>query len=161
MKKIKAYSLVELLVVMVIGTITIAVAYQGYLLFYKQYLSFKDSSGENADISSLETLLLSDIQDSKEVKRNSTGIVCFYKDKQIFYNWSNEFITRKQLVLIDTFKIKNGDLKIKFHGSDAMENNLVDEVQFSWISEEEAFSFMFEKEYGADVLINDELRKLN
>lgn len=161
MKKIKAYSLVELLVVMVIGSITIAVAYQGYILFYKQYLSFKISSGKNAEVSTLETLLLSDMEDSKEVKKSGNGIVCFYKDKQILYSWSEDFITRKQFSVIDTFKLKNVDLKIKFNSKDGIENTIIDELQFNWVNESEQFPFIFHKQYGADVLINEELRKVN
>jgi prepilin-type N-terminal cleavage/methylation domain-containing protein len=161
MKKIKAYSLVELMVVMVIGTITIAVAYQGYLLFYQQFLSFKTVVNHNAELSLFDALLDSDIKDSKEVKKRASGIVCRYKEREVLYNWSDNYVTRKQELVTDTFYFKISNLKLMFNSKDAQDNELIDELSFEKNDiKEEVTPFIYKKWYGADVLINSEIKKI-
>ncbi len=154
MNKVKAYSMMELMIVMGISTMVIAIAYTGYTMFYKQYLSFKQNTDRVAEVSLFDRLLVSDFSKSKYVIKKSDAIECVYKDKVIRYKWEDIYILRYDHNLLDTFKIEVNNLKIQFQDKTAEENMLVDKIVFENGKEDNIRRFYYSKVYGADILMN-------
>lgn len=156
MNKIKAFSILELIVVMLISMIVMGIAYQGYLLFHKQFLSFKKNADKIADLSLMDRLLHSDISDSRIVLKNSKGIDCIYPDKTIIYEWEDTYALRKDAGLIDTFHLTALEgITFTFLSKPANTFEMVDELVFIDKTKESQKVFHYLKKYGADIIINN------
>lgn len=158
MNKLKAYSIIEMMVVMLISMIIIGIAYNGYLFFYKQFLHFQDSSDKVANDYLFNRLMQSDISDCHFILKKSKGMDCHFGGKKIVYEWNESYILRKDNLSLDTFyfhSIKN--IAFTILEKPSMENQLVDEVIFEDHRDERHYTFRYRKQYGADVFINTKL----
>ena len=152
---IRSFTLLEMVVVMLLSSIIIAIAYQGYILFYRQYLSFKKNTEANSKISLLDSRIFSDCADSREIRKSAEGLTFIFKDKKIVYELRGEAIIRHQAVMIDTFKFNAPVISMNFNGKQVFENDLVDEIKIETQDGEETMEFRYVKKYGADVIINN------
>lgn len=155
MNKLKSFTIIELMVVMLISTLVMGIAYQGYMLFYKQFLSFKSSSERIAKVSLLDRLVSSDMSDCKVVIKRSKGMDCVFNNKVIQYEWEENFVLRKQETLVDTFYLTTESVEFNFLTLKANEGQLIDELVFREISNERHKNFHYAKQYGADILVNN------
>lgn len=146
--------MMELIIVMGISTVVIAIAYTGYTMFYKQYLSFKKNADKISEVSLFDRLLVSDFSKSKYVIKKSDAVECVYRDKVIRYIWKDQYILRYDHNLLDTFKIEAGNLNILFQNKAAEENMLADKIMFESGKENNIRRFYYSKIYGADILMN-------
>jgi len=155
MKKLPSYSIIELIVVMLIATIVIATAYQGYLMFFRQYLAFKERSEKIARVSLFDRLLTSDMEDSREARMRNASLHCIYPDKNILYEFRTNCIIRYQENLPDTFYMNAGTPVFYFNELPTLEGKLVDRLEFTVERDKDSIDFSYEKKYGADVLLNE------
>jgi hypothetical protein len=160
MKRIKAYSIIELIVVMLISSIVIATAYQGYLLFFRQYLGFSERSAKIARVSLVDRLLLSDFENSFDVRKQGYCIYCRYPSHLVRYEFFSGGIIRLQDAVRDTFFMKMQHPQVTFRNLTANEGSLVDRISFSIEREKDSINFSYEKKYGADVLMNENKKRL-
>jgi type II secretory pathway pseudopilin PulG len=153
-RKIKAYSLIELMVGMVLSTFIIAVAYQGYLLFSRQLISFKLNSEQNANFSSMDRLLFSDFMNSEVVRKEKDIVVCMLKDKIVRYQWSHQNLLRNQGTLTDTFQLDIINLRFGMDNRKVAQSGLIDEIVVEGIFKQDSVLLHYKKQYGADVFVN-------
>jgi hypothetical protein len=156
MNKIKSFTILELTVVMLMSTLVLGIAYNGYTIFYKQFISFKKSSSKIADISLLDRLIWTDIADCKTVVKNEQGITCKFAGNEIKYVLEEDFILRKRGTMIDSFFITVEDAEYNFRTNKAYDGQIIDELKFINVIDDQQKVFHYLKTYGADILINNQ-----
>lgn len=152
--RIKSFSLLEMVIVMLLSSMVIAIGYQGYVMFYRQFLGFRGRADANARISMFDSRIFSDCADSREVRKTGNGIAFIFKNKTITYLIEGDNIVRRQEAVQDTFQLATPEVSMKFGGLPAEVSGLVDEINIETRSGEEVTTFRYRKRYGADVIIN-------
>lgn len=154
MKKLKAFTLVELLVTMLISSIVIGICYTSYQIVSKQFNDYKALNEKTVEVMLLNELIEKDFLQADSVMKDNMNVVCFNNNNQITYNFNNNRILRKQTEVQDTFFIQSENVQLKFDDKIA-ENyqSLIDELSFEAKVIGEQEHFIYRKTYAADVLI--------
>jgi len=156
MNKFKAYTIVEMIVTMLITSVTISIAYSSFRIINGQFGLYKSRSHRNYELVLLDKFMMKDFTNAARVIRNAEGYSCQYPDKEIDYEFEESYILRKSN-LTDTFKLKLMEPKFYFMNEEEfVPGSLIDKVEFTGIIEEESLSFLYKKEYGADILLEKE-----
>lgn len=151
MNKVKAYTIVEMIVTMLITSVTISIAYSSFRIINGQFGQYKTRSHRNYELVLLDKFMMKDFTNASRIVRKSEGYSCQYPDKNIDYEFEDTYILRKSN-LIDTFKLKIQEPKFYFMNEEEfVPGSLIDKVEFTGITEEESLPFI-QKEYGADIL---------
>jgi prepilin-type N-terminal cleavage/methylation domain-containing protein len=153
MKKLSAFTLMELLIGMIISSIVITFGYLAYQLITKQYLSYKTIKQVLVDASQFHTTFTNDLQNAEIANASESKIFLFYKNTPALeYEFAEKYIIRKREDLTDTFKIVSTHIKQEclfpeeksFLQHFSFEVNLLNELEV----------FNFEKIYSSETLMN-------
>jgi hypothetical protein len=157
MSRIRSYTVIELLVVMIISSLSIGITYTCYTIFSGHYLSFKKRSDELANYILLDKLLTKDISASKKVGKTSDGINCVLQKKNIQYEFYDTYILRKDLI-VDTFPILTAETPVfkRFGKTENIPGALIEEISMEVLYKDEKLYFYYRKKYGADMLMSME-----
>lgn len=155
MKRLKAFTLIELLIAMVVGGIVIGGAFEVYLFSSRQFLKYKASNEEITRIVMLDGILHSDFFNSTSVVRKSDNCMEMKSsDKVIDYRFERNFVLRSFIGVSDTFFLKVSVVQMQFKGKLQLEGErLIDELEIISKEGDEEKVFCFFKEYSADVLM--------
>jgi len=130
MNKTKAFTVIELTVVMILSSIVISIAYLSFDILQKQYRNYRESNDKIAMISKLHRLLHTDFNNSEIIIKTDAGILTNYGTKQINYEFDFGFILRKDGEITDTFfvKIKEPEMLSLKHSQSNSE--IIEELKF-------------------------------
>lgn len=159
MRNLKAFTLMEMLVAMIIGGIVVGICYFCYDVIYKQYHQYKTMNEKIVEASVLNGVLGKDFLQAKFITKEGNGISVVSKEPPIHYMFDQEYLVRKADETRDTFFVASFQLQLKFQNDvQDMEEGLVDELSFTttFFEEKEESVFHFKKIYGADVLMEKE-----
>jgi hypothetical protein len=158
MRRLDAFTIIELCMVMLLSAIVIGIAFFTLNIFQGSVRSFKTDAGAIADISTLHRLLAKDIWRSDEVVYTEEGfLIQSTKRGMVSYHFLPECIVRLQASRIDTFPFIIEELHGYFLKEEVqVPSQLVDEISFTLFHKEEAHPFYFYKTYAADALIKHE-----
>lgn len=151
-KKIRAFTILELSVVMAISGIVFAISYSAYNIINRQYSEFKDASEKIMDVSTLNAVLTKDFFEAKEIRKNGKELLIkLMGGSEVIYRFESDALIRKVNDVNDTFE-NSGNVKTSFFGKEQTENNgLIDE--FYCEMGDKAFPLHIKKYYAADILI--------
>jgi prepilin-type N-terminal cleavage/methylation domain-containing protein len=136
MKKIKAFTLSELLVVLIISSIVISLTFVIFGLVQKHVKAIQENFKFQQERQLFERTLLNDLNTSTSHLK-TRDILLFYKfNDTILYNFNNDFILRNR----DTFHLK------KTGKTTLLENKLVREGPI------DAIKIVFNKSFGNNVI---------
>lgn len=153
MNKLKAYTVVEMLVVMIVSTICISITFTSYKIFSNQYYLYKITSDTVASYHTCDKLMTMDFSQALKVERTIKGLLIYKKDKKVEYEFSEKGIIRNDL-LIDTFPVYPLSTEMFLGGkSQYLPGGLIDEFYFECQFREQNLFFHYQKNYGADVWI--------
>lgn len=159
MKKLKAFTVLELIVSMAISTMLIGTCFLAYQIIINQFTNYKITSQRTQDIVLCNYLLTRDINMAGSISQPEQGVFRLENGKTIItYTFELGYILRAKENSIDTFHLKTVDLETKevtLLNSGGMQN-LVTDMQFSLADEQEIFNLHFRKEYSPHILINAE-----
>lgn len=159
MKRLSAFTLIELLVAMAVSSIVIAAGYVSYGIINRNYIDFRNNSSEMTQAAALRGVLSHDFNLAKVVKRYSSNeILVEMNDKGIVnYNWNENYVLRKNSIEQDTFfiSLKKAELRFLDKDQDKAEG-IIDELIFTTSVEGQEFIFYFDKQYGSDMIIENE-----
>lgn len=160
MKKVKAFTLLELLIAMIISSIVIAFGYEVYSIMYKQFLSYKKAKTEIVNTMQFNTVLTNDFYNSEEITFNENTIAVFRKNNEpLHYTFNDNYILRTRNEIMDTFKITATNIQEKFvFKNEQMQSTLINELSFDALQSGEIQHFLFEKNYSAATLLNMEVK---
>lgn len=157
MKKLKAFTLTELLVAMVVSAIVIAVAYQIYSIASMQFGEYKKVNDKISNEVVLKGLLNMDFFTSTAVLQRSENSIEIHKqDTLIEYAWNEFFVLRTKNNMRDTFFLEVESSELRFKNKAQKQGGLVDELELVSKDSGAERVFCFFKEYSADVLMRNE-----
>jgi prepilin-type N-terminal cleavage/methylation domain-containing protein len=156
--KIPGYTIIELIVVMVISTIVVSIAYKTYDIVFTQYLRVRSQNEQIRQLSLLDLLLEKDFANSNYVMNVDEGIVCNYSGKQVVYSLNNRFIVRSERSVSDTFRVMAQNIQFAYSNKAIEESNrLIDKFSFEHQDKEHLLYFRYRKVYAAEFLMNEEV----
>lgn len=159
MRKLRAFTLLELLFVMILTTIILGMGYFAFSTAVKQMYVYKENSKKIAEKFLFTTFLQRDFMEAASVfKSSDTLVFSNAMNERLQYFFSDEYIVRSTNSVEDTFFYKTQNKNEKFLDMPVdVSNGLVDEIYFEIINNNEQFEiFHAVKSYGADALIEYE-----
>ncbi|PXY01814.1 hypothetical protein DF185_03970 [Marinifilum breve] len=149
-KKISAFTLVEVIMVMILSLLVLGVVMLGFQHF-QQYRAIQEKESQRLE----EILLVESALDTwffkaHEISMKDEGIL--FKDSVVFglCRFEEEFLILQAKNGIERFKIKPINMRI----TKCKEVPYVSELYFEIITKGELAPFQFRKEYGKAVLFN-------
>ncbi|OFY26028.1 MAG: hypothetical protein A2X01_00250 [Bacteroidetes bacterium GWF2_35_48] len=155
-KKIKAFTMMELLVTIVISSLVIGFALGVYFHLNNYYLKGHSKFTEVNEVISLYSLMNTDMENAREMYVLSDRINFAGINTSICYKFYNEYIVREQQFSTDTFFIivtNLQDEKIDPY------SDLSGQVTFIAEKEKEQYPFTLKKKYASEVYFNLSLKK--
>ena len=143
----------ELLIGMIISSIVIGFGYATYALIYKQYLNYKSVKEQLVETVQLHAALSTDLRYSELISFHDDKLTFYPKNApELTYRFYDDWITRTDRELTDTFHIAVTDIRKQFIFPD----NELFVKQFSFeattLKEKEYFNFV--KNYSSETLMN-------
>lgn len=155
MKKIAAFTLLEILIGMIISSIVIGFCYTGYSVIYKQYLNYNAIKRQNTTAMQLNSVLNNDFVNAEFVRFELDKlIVNSNSNKELYYRFNENYILRRDKGLIDTFMLAALNITPEyFTENEQLQDRLLNSFSFdvSVLGETEHFHFV--KEYSSETLI--------
>ena len=154
MKRLKAFTILEVMVTMVISTIVIGGGFSAYEMSVKQYKLYEHISSVMNQVSAFHSVFERDIADSKTILARDRAIECIQKDKTVWYEFRGDYILRNLTSARDTFHVENDSLLLSFKNTEQSNvGGLVDRVKVRISLKGEKQSIIINKLYGADCIM--------
>ena len=161
-KKIKAFSILEVTIAMLLAGITITIAFTAYSMISRSYRQYDEKNKLISLSMQLNKLLQKDLLEGEMVLQAEEGILVRGKQGSIRYSFHPDFIVRDQYELqVDTFKIRNQDLKCFFEERESVFEGLADKITFTTFTDGKAVSQVFLKQYSSEDLMRAANTNLN
>lgn len=154
--KIKAYTLLEVTIAMLLSAICIAICYSAYDIVGKYYASFQQKN-QNADVVlSLRHVLQRDFLKSNAVLKSEEGVELQLDSSKIYYIFNPDAVLRKMDELhTDTFKLKSNEVNFFFEGHEVLAPDTIDELRFKMVLDQKTtVPIQLNKAYSAVNLFN-------
>ncbi|PCI94569.1 MAG: hypothetical protein COB15_13690 [Flavobacteriales bacterium] len=150
--KLKAYSLLELMISIFLSGIIISAVYSGYVFSHKQFFKFSAIKTEIRSYFELSEVLNREFETAKKViKKGSRSIEIEMIDRKINYSFDDDFIVRTLNERTDTFFFKVNDVEI--NSFDVNKESLIDYMVLT-VKDDKQISLY--KYYGAIIQIEKE-----
>lgn len=161
MQKLKAFTLMELLIGMIISSIVISFCYMSYTLIYKQYQNYKIIKKELVEALQFNSVLGHDIVNADRVLFSENKLTLINNhEKGLEYNFSEAFILRKAGEVTDTFKLAPMNIVSDYIKHESMPGTLLVSFSFDAVVAGDSEHFQFSKRYDAQMIVNDNIQSL-
>jgi hypothetical protein len=105
-KYLKAFTILELLVGMILSGIVLTATFTAYRITTRQYESYREKSGMLTEVSFLVSQLEADFEKAKSVTRNSeSNIMLQSENSMLEYHFSEKYVLRNNFLRTDTFHV--------------------------------------------------------
>jgi prepilin-type N-terminal cleavage/methylation domain-containing protein len=157
-KKLKAFTLMELIVGLIISSVVIAMAATGFRIVDVQFMEYKKTNGRAQQWTTLEYLLQKDVSSCTRLEKlDESTFVTRYTLKDIVYRQNSGAIIRTQDKLTDTFNIGLSKMEISlFNNRGLTEKGLIQKLELEMKTSEEPQVYYITKKYSAQTMMNEE-----
>jgi len=155
-KRLNGLTLVELIVTMIISSLVVLMAFTCYQITHKQYQDYRNINNNVTQATLLNMLLTRDILLSDKITKGHDGglLIEVNDSSSVSYTFVSGYILRqKDNNPTDTFPVNSATVSEQFAGNDAEEGGLIDNISIEGKVLGENVFFHFNKEYGADILM--------
>ncbi len=154
-KQLKAFTLLELLIVMLLSSLVLAVAYLALQLVNAQYLHFSRNTEETVALSVLRTQLAKDLERTSIVWRRGGCLVLekyavLDNSARVEYCFQDSLLLRRQEQLTDTFRFAATAIVFSWEGAEQSQGP-VDQISFNGKLNGESYPFLYRKDYDAQM----------
>jgi len=156
MKKIRAYTILEVTVAMLLSAICISICYTAYGIIATYYTKFQQKN-ESADaVLSMKQVLCKDIAKATVLLQLRDGMLCQSDSTRVSYLFEDDYILRQvDPGRIDTLKVAVSDLYMVFEGVEVSEADTVDLVKFKVeLPNQAKIPMVFSKHYSSQNLFH-------
>jgi len=166
MKKVAAFTIIEVTIAMLISALVIGMTYSIYLIVSKSYQSFNLKNDTMAVVLRLDEWLHKDFDRSEAVWKDTSGIAMQYPGNTVRYKFDTAYVVRIG-VRTDTFKVKTDTVNTLFEGKaisefkSAGDQNRIDQLDLSLILQNQKITYHYHKVYSSANLINRNPDALN
>ena len=157
-RRVKAFTILEVTIVMMITSLLIGITYTSYSIIVKSYLSFTEKNKDQTVLTNLDYLLRRDFEQANIIRKEPDGVSLQRESGIIKYQIKPEYILREG-IRTDTFKVETQDLSTLFENvpiNDVQtidEQNRIDELQFTLIYKNDQIPCYYHKLYSSSNLI--------
>jgi prepilin-type N-terminal cleavage/methylation domain-containing protein len=153
--KIKAFTLMEVTVAMLLSAICISICYSAYHLIESYYHSFNEQNAQNDNFLMLKQTLQHDFSKSRLCMKAEDGIALEMDSTTIYYHFEPDFMTRKiNEIHTDTFKLSITSPNYYFEHEPILAIDTIDQIDFGVISKKDGIiPIRILKHYSAQDLI--------
>lgn len=157
MQKVRAFTLLELLIGMIISSIVIGFCYMSYSIIYNQYMSYKILKLEIVETIQFNSILNADFISAETILFNENILILNSTNRsQLQYDFKDSHILRKDGEVTDTFKlIATNILPQYLIESERSIPTIVNNFSFDAKVLGEVEHFNFSKNYSAETMINN------
>ncbi|HET6227841.1 MAG TPA: prepilin-type N-terminal cleavage/methylation domain-containing protein [Bacteroidia bacterium] len=158
MKKLAAFTLIELLIGMLISSIVITFGYLAYRFTNEQYLGYKQIKEQLVEVSQFNTVFSEDLRRAEIVSSTANTIEMYYKQiPALDYEFAADYVVRKANALTDTFNIAAVRIEQQFVFPE--ERVFLQHLSFEATILKETEQFNFTKAYSSETIMNYKVSK--
>lgn len=156
MKTIKAFTLLEMMIALVLSSIVFSISFVCYSMILKQFLNYKHSSTLIQEAGQLQTTLQTDFFNSQLIQYNDiTATFIFFERPSVKYLFVKDFVLRESNNRTDTFHVLVGKPEVRYELNLLRENSLVNDLRLNLKVAEADEVFHFVKRYSSYDLMNE------
>ena len=156
-KKLQAFTLLELIAVLILSGIITLMAYYVLDITRSYYHKFQQKENSTSALSRLAMIIDQDFQKAKVITGDNSKVIFYFQTHQITYQFMSSYIVRSQSNVQDTFHLIIHDIALKtVSGKNNNKDNPVHELQLVAGSRDSVF-FHFNKNYSAETLFGLQL----
>lgn len=152
MKKVKGFTLMELLVGMVISALVISFGYQAFHLIGKQFSSYRSAKKELNERELFQSVFSRDLASSYTARKIQNQIDLALDSSRIEYKFEDEFILRNTNLSKDTFYLPVREMSTGAADFD-LTDTLIRMIKLRLLVNQEEQFLEFRKEYDSKTLI--------
>lgn len=149
MTKLKAFTISELVVSMILTGIVISIAVTLLFMVKSQFVTFQEKNKTLYELNLFKTLLNKDFEKAEGIIWDETELSFKGSSTKLTYIFDEEYIVRNQSQLIDTFLLRISDVNTLL-----LDNNLVVDFSFDIESHNKVYSVHFRKQYAPSTIMN-------
>ncbi|HWZ34687.1 MAG TPA: hypothetical protein VNW51_00930 [Mucilaginibacter sp.] len=155
---LKAFTIMEMVVAMLLAAIAIGLTYTVFSIFTQTYSGYTRKNQLLAVPVRVEQLLGRDFDQAINILRTDSGLICESDQRPIIYQFSRNYILRKQIVS-DTFKVNMDQFETFFEKLPVIETDStdaksrIDELKLKLSVENQPVTYHFLKLYSSANLI--------
>jgi hypothetical protein len=156
-KQLKAVTVIELAIALLISAIVIGIAYNSMDVFERLYHRFQANNDRNYQLVVFNKIMKSDLDKADVIYKSGSGILLKINDEDwIKYEWYSDFVLRNKVQSgLDTFYLQSSVIQLYFNGQEQnIDNQVIDQIDIEITRKEEILNAIFAKKYGADIYIN-------
>ena len=156
MRKLKAFTIIELTVITLLSGIVISIAYFVFFILQKQYNTYDKTGKYQLEITTLSRLLTEDFQKSDSIISSSEKSLLTYKNNIVTdYKFDVNYITRSKSSVTDTFHFNTENTVLLLDEVPVSVPGIwIDELKFETNYHQKKLSFHFYKKYAVAPFIS-------
>lgn len=154
MIRLRAFTVLELLVAMVISSLAIGASYLSYDIVYKQFLNFREVDKNVLDALTFTNVLKNDIGTGQFLYKTNNGVrIVDLQGNEYTYTFGKEQIIRNAGASRDTFHLGTSEVVYKELAVASISWDLLDKVEIMITVNGIQNKLSFHKQYGANLLM--------
>lgn len=147
---IKAYTLIEMTVAMLLAAISITICYSAYGIVSGYFVSFQQKNKQAQDMLIFTHAMERDLQRCNQVLRLVDGVEFQCDSMNINYHFAGNYILRVLGELkTDTIKLEHTPVLTFFEGSEVNTTDTIDRIDLSIVLAQKSMPLQFQKSYAA------------
>jgi len=156
----------EITVAMLLAAIVIGITYAAYSIISQSYITYHNKNEEMAGLVRLDELLKKDFVHADTILKTENGIACKIDTAVVSYAFQPDYVVRHSTI-IDTFKLKNTEIKTLFENqpiteiNSTSEQNRLDELDITVSFHNEKIPYYYHQQYSSANLAERNLNAFN
>lgn len=158
-RTLKAFTILELIITMMISAILIGMAFTMYSIVSRSYQSFSKKNDEVLTMLTLDRLLKKDFSTAERIARKDSALLIISRADTARYTFKSGFLVRTRGIT-DTFRVDHRQLETKFEGrryeASVDSAALQDELSFGISYHEQVIPYHYRKQYSSETLLQND-----
>lgn len=112
--KLKAFTLIELIVVMMLFGIIMTIAYNSLLMVQQLYRQYEIKKSAQLELEEFIFYVNKDFKEAIAIKEYQDELTLIHVQDTVLYHWDNAGVTRLQAMRIDTFNYQISQVEFEY-----------------------------------------------
>ena len=153
-RKVRAFTIMEVTVSMLIAAIVIMIVYTAYRIIGSSYADYDHKNKLVSELIIADKILKKDFSNALDILQTSEGIKLQMQEGQIDYVFGDRYIVRNQNRLrLDTFNLTDCTVILKFKNRAANIDESVDDLSLNCNFDKQHITLTYHKTYSAKQLL--------
>lgn len=154
-KKVRAFTLIEVTISMLIAAIVIVTTYTAYQIISQNYLNYVKKQNLIASFTIMDKLLRDDFLKANPIVKTDSGLEFHMDNGKVQYQFNDSLIIRNQYNLrLDTFNIVLHTINFTFENEESGVGRRIDLLSYLVTLDNETIPMSYRKMYSAQNLFN-------